>query len=331
MSGKVDEVAVDNVTEDVNKDAVSSQGKKKDKKKTGKDVKQTKDDIKEKKISKHVAKIKEDLARQREEEERLRREQEEELQRLENERLREEAILAREKELKLKKKLKEKERKQRLKEEGKLLTDKQKEDRRKVMELLQARGIEIPDDKSELKKRPQYGKLKKKTVQIKKEDETVDTQEEIKTENLENSTEELSCWEMLADTHLKSPSEESSEETEDYLIIDQQPSHSDHVETSVANDDDLPEEEKARLIELAKLRIKVVVTFHFICEFRNVMKRTKLGVVSSICGQELFAFWVMSIQERLKSWTNSGIHTSRIGRLVELLNRLVQLMYHLKT
>ncbi|CAH8524666.1 unnamed protein product [Schistosoma bovis] len=256
MSGKVDEVAVDNVTEDVNKDAVSSQGKKKDKKKTGKDVKQTKDDIKEKKISKHVAKIKEDLARQREEEERLRREQEEELQRLENERLREEAILAREKELKLKKKLKEKERKQRLKEEGKLLTDKQKEDRRKVMELLQARGIEIPDDKSELKKRPQYGKLKKKTVQIKKEDETVDTQEEIKTENLENSTEELSCWEMLADTHLKSPSEESSEETEDYLIIDQQPSHSDHVETSVANDDDLPEEEKARLIELAKLRIK---------------------------------------------------------------------------
>ncbi|CAH8490519.1 unnamed protein product [Schistosoma turkestanicum] len=257
MSEKVKEDTADKAVGDVNKDSITSQGKKKDKKKTGKEQKQTKDDIKEKKLSKHVAKIKEDLARQREEEERLKREQEEELQRLEKERLEEEAILAREKELKLKRKLKEKERKQRLKEEGKLLTDKQKEDRRKVMELLQARGIAIPDDKSEAKKKPQYGKLKKRTTQVKQEVEVVDTQAEVEVENNEISTEELSCWEMLADTHLKSASEESSEETEDYLIIDKNPSHSDQVETPAANDDDLPEEEKARLIELARLRIKL--------------------------------------------------------------------------
>ncbi|KAK4469735.1 hypothetical protein MN116_007258 [Schistosoma mekongi] len=275
MSEKVEEVVINKIIGDGKKDTVASQTKKKDKKKPTKDQKQTKDEIKEKKMSKHVAKIKEDLARQREEEERLKREQEEEFQRLEKERLEEEALIAREKELKLKKKLKEKERKQRLKEEGKLLTDKQKEDRRKVMELLQARGIGIPDDKPEVKKRPQYGKLKKRITQVKKEEDIAETRE-VEAENLEVSSEELSCWEMLADTHLKSPSEESSEETEDYLIIDQKPSHSDQVETSVAYDDDLPEEEKARLIELAKIRIK---ERHEMCESERSEFNLRAGVV----------------------------------------------------
>ncbi|CAH8843184.1 unnamed protein product [Trichobilharzia szidati] len=255
MSEEDNGVTLEKTANDGKKDVSASQAKKKDKKKPAKDQKQTKDDIKEKKLSKHVAKIKEDLARQREEEERLKREQEELERRQEEERLKEEARLARERELKLKKKQKEKERKQRLKEEGKLLTDKQKEDRRKVMELLQARGIEIPDDKTDVKKRPQYGKLKKRPTQTKKEEEVQEAQVEVN-EDQEMSSEEISCWEMLADTHLKTPSEESSEETEDYLIIDQKPSHSDQVETSITNDAELPEEEKARLIELARIRIK---------------------------------------------------------------------------
>ncbi|CAH8506651.1 unnamed protein product [Heterobilharzia americana] len=81
---------------------------------------------------------------------------------------------------------------------------------------------------------------------------------------------------MLADTHLKTPSEESSEETEDYLIIEQKPSHSESTEASTINDVELPEEEKARLIELAKIRIK---ESHEAYEAQRSEKNLRAGVI----------------------------------------------------
>lgn len=109
---------------------------------------------------------------QREEQERLEREE------LEAERKLEEARLAREEQARLererkdRRKLKEKERKQRLKDEGKLLTAKQKQDRRRAEQMLAERGLvptadgAAPDEEAaavpgEKKKRPMYKKLKR--------------------------------------------------------------------------------------------------------------------------------------------------------------------------
>ncbi|KAK3100060.1 hypothetical protein FSP39_014100 [Pinctada imbricata] len=127
---------------------------------------------KKKKSKAPVAAIKAQLQKIKEEEERLKREEEERIRKEEEEeRLREEQKRL-EEERKLKKKQKEKEKKQRLKEEGKLLTAKEKQDRRRALQLLEqmkAQGIDVPDkgesaekDEAPVKKRPVYTNKKKK-------------------------------------------------------------------------------------------------------------------------------------------------------------------------
>lgn len=243
--------------EDVNND-VSSKSKKKDKKKSGgKESKSTKEETKEANYNKRLAKIRESIAKQKEEDERIRIEREEEERRLEEERLKEVARITREKEIKEKKKQKEKERKQRLKEEGKLLTSKQKEDRRKALELLQARGMELPDENVVNKKKPTYSKLKKRpTIVTKEEPKVID--EAVITERDDNGTVQgdLDSWEVLADAvkenvYICSSNENSMDELDEYCIIGE------NVANSKLQDSELPEDEKLRLIDLAKQKIWV--------------------------------------------------------------------------
>uniref|UniRef100_T1GT41 Tr-type G domain-containing protein n=1 Tax=Megaselia scalaris TaxID=36166 RepID=T1GT41_MEGSC len=169
---------------------------KKNKKKKGKDKKAAaeekeaeKKDTKKKGMSAAmVAAMQEKLKLIKEEEERLRKEEEEkQRQEEERERQRLEAIRL-EKERKEKKKQKEAEKKARLKAEGKLLTKKQKEDRARaqnMLEALKAQGLDIPDP---VEKRPRPGtriRNNKKKVGTQKSEEEVkqDSQEEVSKES----------------------------------------------------------------------------------------------------------------------------------------------------
>lgn len=121
--------------------------KKKKKKKKGKEEEVPEKGKKAGPGKKAIAAMQEALKKMREEEERLAREEEERMRKIEEaERLKEEQKRL-EQERKEKKKQKEKERRDRLKAEGKLLTAKQKEDRRRAQALLEARlaqGLEMP-------------------------------------------------------------------------------------------------------------------------------------------------------------------------------------------
>ncbi|TGZ59863.1 hypothetical protein CRM22_008852 [Opisthorchis felineus] len=261
----------------------SQASKKKDKKKpVKKEAKPTKEETKEKKVSKQLAKIKEEIARRREEEERIRREQEEEERRLEEEQRKREEQEAKERELRERRKQKEKERKQRLKEEGKLLTDKQKEDRRKVLELLQARGIDVPDDKNaDDRKKPQYAKLKKKSNQPK--DSKIEDTTPMETKQAEEKSQEnqiLSSWELMADA-LK----ESRNGTTDVPVQLTSGSSAETPEEDVRREPSeafshsevvLSEEEKEKLIEAAKKRIH---ERHLTYEANRSEKKLRAGVI----------------------------------------------------
>ncbi|KAL5292336.1 EIF5B family protein [Megaselia abdita] len=195
---------------------------KKNKKKKGKDKKAAPEEATEKKDTKKkgmsaamVAAMQEKLKLIKEEEERMKKE-EEERAKLEEEREQQrlEAIRL-EKERKEKKKQKEAEKKARLKAEGKLLTKKQKEDRARaqnMLEALKAQGLDLPDPEE---RRPRPGtrvRNNKKKVNEQKEDEQKpDSQEESSKEAtpvVEEKKEEIKdAWDASSDE------EENSEET----------------------------------------------------------------------------------------------------------------------
>lgn len=120
-------------------------------------VKPTKEDLRSKKLDA----IKQKLERQRQEEERLRKEAEEEERRFQEEQRRLEEQRRIEAEKREHKKQKDKERRQRLKEEGKLLSEKEKENRRRAMELAQSRGLDLESMRANAKNRA-YTRLKKR-------------------------------------------------------------------------------------------------------------------------------------------------------------------------
>ncbi|TPP65416.1 Eukaryotic translation initiation factor 5B [Fasciola gigantica] len=258
----------------------SKTSKKKDKKKSvKKEVKPTKDEVKEKKVSKQLARIKEEVARRREEEERLKREEEEEERRQEEERKRQEEIAAKEREQRERRKQKEKERRQRLKEEGKLLSDKQKEDRRKVLELLQSRGIGLPDEKGEpASKKPQYTKLKKRGTLNKQgtEGSQLSTDSQFPSDSKDEG-EALLNWEAMADELIDNEPESSeSESTTKGDEVVQLTSKPESVEALSHADVILTEEEKERLIESAKRRIQ---ERHLACEANRKETHLRAGVI----------------------------------------------------
>lgn len=276
---------VDSGTADIIVDGVGGlpQVKKKDKKKpVKKEVKPAKEDAKEKKVSKQLAKIKEEIARRREEEERARREAEEEERRLEEERRKEEEKEARERELRERRKQKEKERKLRLKEEGRLLSEKQKEDRRKVLELMQSRGIDVPSDVMEIeKKKPQYAKLKKRGTAAQKTDDINEPQFEDNV-TLQSSPDEevVSTWEILADAldkRVNKGSVDNGYHVNDFdASANSGPLRSEPTETFSHSEVQLSEEEKERLIEAAKNSIK---ERHAIFEANRSEENLRAGVI----------------------------------------------------
>ncbi|KAL8617183.1 hypothetical protein ACOMHN_014353 [Nucella lapillus] len=138
-------------------------GKKKKKKKGEKEKEEKKP-----KNAAMLAKIKEQQAKIREEEDR-RKKEEEEAERLDEERIHKfEEAKKQEEERRLKRKQKKKEREERLKKEGKFLTEKQKQDRlrlNQMLDIIKEQGGSVPNKDEVPKKRPFYGKKKKDTQQ----------------------------------------------------------------------------------------------------------------------------------------------------------------------
>ncbi|GAB1601092.1 eukaryotic translation initiation factor 5B-like isoform X1 [Argonauta hians] len=181
-----------------------------------------------------IAKIKEALEKMKEEEERIRKEEEERERMLaEIERKKEEQRLI-EEERKRRKKQKEKEKKEQLKAEGKLLTEKQKHERMRAQQMLDAmrsQGLELPvKDESAPKKRIVYADKKKKRVQTddSKKDESA-TGDESKTgkgaatevkpvevkQLVKDSWDISSEEESESDTKTKGDEDESSDDDDD--------------------------------------------------------------------------------------------------------------------
>ncbi|KAF6774025.1 hypothetical protein AHF37_04483 [Paragonimus kellicotti] len=261
----------------------SQPSRKKEKKKpVKKEVKPTKDELKEKKVSKQLAKIKEEVARRRAEEERLLREAEEEERRLEEERKKQEEIEAKERELRERKKQKEKERKQRLKEEGKLMSEKQKEDRRKIIELMHSRGIDVPDGKAEAERKPsQYTKPKKRNTQAKKVETNGDALPEAPEKVEVVADEPLTSWELLASALDDVTEDDQFDKGSDSKItLDtsclHEPIRSETTEPFSHSEVVLSEEEKERLIDAAKKRIK---DRHEQCEANRSEQILRAGVI----------------------------------------------------
>ncbi|KAL5962597.1 Eukaryotic translation initiation factor 5B [Taenia solium] len=248
----------------------SAATKKNRKKPAKKEAKPTKEEIKKGKVSKKLDAIKEQIARQREEEERLRREAEEEERRYQEELLRLEEQRRLEAEKRERRKQKEKERRQRLKDEGKLLTDKEKENRRKVMELAHARGLDLGATKSDLKSRT-YSR-KKKRLQGQIDEPALDhlaAEEEVKVELSEEPIDGVVDWEDLAADLVASDNgecEKVSIPSEDELHSEAESSPSplilelnqvtDQSEAFKLSESQLTEDEKRNLIEQAKLRLQ---------------------------------------------------------------------------
>ncbi|VDL43442.1 unnamed protein product [Hymenolepis diminuta] len=269
------------------KDAASSSTVSKNK-----NAKPTKEDLRSKKLDA----IKQKLERQRQEEERLRKEAEEEERRFQEEQRKLEEQKRIEAEKREHRKKKEKERRQRLKDEGKLLTEKEKENRRRAVELAQARGLDLQSMRNNAKKTT-YTKLKKKpqaqqqqsrpsfsTEGEKSESPTVE--EKAKEEVEEVNSDEEKGWEDLAaeleeiekqgmiDNVTNNWEEETVQEEEEEVIDDTEvkgeispsPSTSgdaaahepsDKSSSLKASEDQLTEEDKRRLIEEAKVRIAI--------------------------------------------------------------------------
>ncbi|KAL5112753.1 Eukaryotic translation initiation factor 5B [Taenia crassiceps] len=250
--------------------AKSAAAKKNKKKPVKKEAKLTKQELKKEKVSKRLDAIKEQIARQREEEERSRREAEEEERRYQEELLKLEERRRLEAEKRERKKQKEKERRQRLKEEGKLLTDKEKENRRKVMELAHARGLDLGGAKCDLKNRT-YSRIKKRPQgQV---DESALTQpvaeEEVKNEHSDEPNDGVLDWEDLAADLITSDNgecEKVSIPSEEELRgeIESSPSPpilepnqvTDQSEAFKLSESQLTEDEKRSLIEQVKMRLQ---------------------------------------------------------------------------
>ncbi|XP_076067852.1 eukaryotic translation initiation factor 5B [Oratosquilla oratoria] len=197
--------------------------KKKKKKKGEKDEEEDAKGKKGKPNKKMIAAMKEALAKQKEEEERLQRIEEEKI-RQEEEKIRQREEEKRlEQERKDKKKQKEKERKERLKAEGKLLTAKQKLEKKRAQEMLQhlkAQGLDVPEVGE---KRPRPGarvrpkKNKQQQEEQQHDDEAQKEVEPMEVETVEkNETEEVAeSWEEkeeVKDTWDMSSEEEEEEE-----------------------------------------------------------------------------------------------------------------------
>ncbi|CDS40814.1 eukaryotic translation initiation factor [Echinococcus multilocularis] len=238
-----------------------------------KEAKPTKEEIKKERVSKRLDAIKEQITRQREEEERLRREAEEEERRFREEKLKLEEQRRLEAERRERRKQKEKERKQRLKDEGKLLTDKEKENRRKVMELAQARGLDLAATKNDLKNRTYSRKKKRPLVQMEKSAlHRPDVEEEVKVEPFEEPSDGVLDWEDLAADLVASENgacEKASVLSEDGLHdvvgeVGNSPSPpvlelnqvTDQSEAFQISESQLTEEEKRSLIEQVKIRLQ---------------------------------------------------------------------------
>lgn len=256
--------------------------KKNKKKPVKKEPKLTKEEIKKEKFSKKLNAIKEQIVRQREEEERLRREAEEEERRYREELLKLEEQRRLEAEKRERKKQKEKERKQRLKDEGKLLTDKEKENRRKVMELAHARGLDLGAAKCDLKNRTYSRKKKRPQGQF---DESALNQpvaeEEVKIEPSEEPNDGVIDWEDLAADLVASDTgecEKVSIPSEDELHgeIESSPSPPilepdeviDQSEAFKLSESQLTEDEKRSLIEQVKMRLQVI-TYDLLTPFQQ--------------------------------------------------------------
>ena len=192
------------------KEVEEKEGEEGDEVKPGKKKKKKGEEEKKKKKA-PIAAIKAQLQALKEEEERLRREEEERIQR-EDEKIKQiEEEKKKEQEKKDKKKQKEKERKDRLRQEGKLLTDKQKQDKRRAQEMLEsmkARGFEIPSKDDVPKKRPIYDNKRKK-----KQQQKVSDQDEERTPSpLEESAKEPSVEPVTPVEETSEPVAETSPE-----------------------------------------------------------------------------------------------------------------------
>ncbi|KAH7651943.1 Protein-synthesizing GTPase protein [Dioscorea alata] len=153
--------------------------KKKDDKKAAPAVAEAKEEKEEevkwkgpaKKLPKHVREMQEALARRKEAEERQKREEEERLRKEEEERKRLEEEERLKEEAKRRKKEKEKELREKKRQEGKLLTGKQKEERRRLEamrnQFLAQRDVPLGEVVGETKKRPKYETKKSKANQAK--------------------------------------------------------------------------------------------------------------------------------------------------------------------
>ncbi|GFS24671.1 eukaryotic translation initiation factor 5B-like [Elysia marginata] len=191
-----EEATPDAAAADEDKAEEAKEGKKKKKKKGDKDKEEEKKTAKPNKklalLKEHLKKVQEEEQRLKEEAERERLAEEERIRALEEQKRLEE-------EKRLKKKMKKKEREDRLKQEGKFLTVKQKQDKRRLEQMLAAMkeaGADLPNKDEIPKKKPIYTKKKKTTVTS--EDEPLKSP----------TTEEASVAEE-EETIPKSPTEES--------------------------------------------------------------------------------------------------------------------------
>lgn len=241
--------------------------KKNKKKPVKKETKPTKDDIIKEKRDKKLNEIKEKLARQREEEERRRKEEEEEELRFQEEQRKLEEQKRLEAEKRERKKQKEKEKKQRLKDEGKFLTEKQKEDRRRALELAQARGLNVEACKGDIKNRTYSKKKKKHQMQetnVATPTDVIPEVNELPEAQVDSHLDILDDWEDLAnelqekeigsDTVPGDIEQEFVEVDQDNGACESQP---DPTEAINAPEKQLSEEDKRNLIEEAKARIEV--------------------------------------------------------------------------
>ncbi|XP_052793842.1 eukaryotic translation initiation factor 5B-like [Mya arenaria] len=225
-------------------EAEEESGKKKKKKKGVKEKEE-----KPKKSNARIEAMREVLRLQKEEEERHQREEEERIRR------EEEAIrLAEEKkrldeEKKQKKKEKEKARKERLKAEGKLLSDKEKQDRARLQQMLamrEAQGLEIPQKDDMKKKRPVYDTKKKKKTQPKPEESS----QEQTTPSPEDTPAQTPVSEEAPQP--PSPTMETPEAPPEVLE-----EAADVKDDWAASSDEEEEEEKDSTPEPAKVEVKV--------------------------------------------------------------------------
>ncbi|CAM9535886.1 unnamed protein product [Lampetra planeri] len=185
-------------------DGAGKKKKKDKKKKTGEKGAGEEKPEKKKGISKATVKaMQEVLQQRREEQERAQREEEERIRRLEEAEalcLEQERLEAEKKE---RKKQKEKERKERLKQEGKLMSNKQKQDKARaeaMLKAIQEQGFEIPSKEAGLKKRPVYDDRRKKQKQLAQDSKAADGTAVTATEEVvpEEQDDELDDWEMMA-------------------------------------------------------------------------------------------------------------------------------------